>query len=44
MKFLYKKTPQVDFDNIHAFIIAEMFTNKVELVQVNGYGDISAND
>ena len=44
MKFLDNKTPKVHFENINAFIIAEMFTNKIELAQVNGYGDISAND
>ena len=36
MKFLDNKTPQVDFDNIHVFVIAEMLNNKAELVQVNG--------
>ena len=44
MEFLYNKTPQVDSDNIHALILAGMLTNEVELVQVNGYDAISAND
>ena len=44
MNFLEKKTPQVDFENIHALIISGMSTNKAETFQVNGYGAISAND
>ena len=35
---------QVDFDNIHAFILASMSTNEAELAKVNGYGSIVAND
>ena len=44
VNFLEKKTPQVDFENIHALIISGMSTNKAETFQVNGYGAISAND
>ena len=44
MKLLDNKAPQVEFDNIHVLIIAGMSTNKSELVQVYGYGDIAAND
>ena len=42
MKFLDNKTPQIEFDNIHAFI-AGMLTNKSELFQVDGYGAIASN-
>ena len=35
---------QVEFDNIHALILARMSTNKAELVEVNWYGSIAAND
>ena len=44
MKLLDNKTPQVDFDNINACVIAEILNNKSELVQVNEYGDIATND
>ena len=44
MKLLYNKTLQVDFDKIHPLIIAGMSTDKEELVLVNGYGTIAAND
>ena len=43
MKFLDNKTPQIEFDNIHAFI-AGMLTNKSELFEVNVCGDIDDND
>ena len=44
MKFLDKKTPQVEFDNIHVFITSGMSTNKEELVKVNWYDAIAVND
>ena len=44
MKFLDNKKPQDDFDNIHAFILVVMSTNKSELFEVNGYGYISSSD
>ena len=44
MKLCDNKTPHIDFYNIHAFILAGMSNNKAELVKVNGYGAISAND
>ena len=44
LKFLDNKTPQIELDNIHTFILAEMSTNKAELVEVNGYAYIAAND
>ena len=44
MKLLDNKTPQVEFDNIYAFILAEMSTNKAELVKVNGYSAIVSSD
>ena len=44
MKFLDKKTPQVEFDNIYEFIIVGMSNNKAKIVQVNGYGAIASND
>ena len=43
MKLLDNKTPQVEFDNIHTWIISLVFNNKAELVQVNGYGAIASN-
>ena len=44
MQFLYNKTHQVEFDNIHAFILAGMSTNRAELAKVNGYGSKAVND
>ena len=44
MDFIDNKTPQVESEKIHAFILAVISTNKAELVEVNGYGYISAND
>ena len=44
MELLDNKTPQVVFDNIHALFISKNSTNNPELVQLNGYGAISAND
>ena len=44
MKLLYNKIPQFELDNIHVFILSGISTNKSELVQVNGYDDIYAND
>ena len=44
MILLNNKTPQVEFDNIHAFIIAGMSTKKAGLIKVSGYGAISIND
>ena len=44
MEFSDNKTPQFEFDNIHKFILVLILTNKEELVKVNGYGDIAAND
>ena len=44
MKFLDNNTPQVDFGNIHAFIISVMSINKEELVKVNDCGPIGANN
>ena len=44
MELLYNKTPQVYFDNIHALIIVVISTNKAELVKVNRYGAIAANN
>ena len=43
MELLDNKKPQVEFENIHALILEEMLTNKVEPVKVNGYGAIYAN-
>ena len=43
MELLCKKTPQVEFDNIHVLNISGILTNKEELVQVNGYGVIATN-
>ena len=37
MELLCKKTPQVEFDNIHVFILTVKSTNKSELLKVNGY-------
>ena len=36
MEFLYNKSPQVDFDNIHEFSIAVMSTNKAEFLKWMG--------
>ena len=44
MEFLYNKTPKVELYNIHALILSGVSTNNAELVKVNGYGTISAND
>ena len=44
MKFLGNKTPQVYFENIQSFILALISTDKAQLVKVNGYGAIYAND
>ena len=44
MEFLDNKTPQVNFYNIRVLIISVMSTNKSELVKVNGYGAIAANN
>ena len=44
MEFLDKNTPQVQFDNICAFMLAGMSTNRAELVKVNGFSAISSND
>ena len=44
MELLDNKTSQVEFDNIHELIITEMENSKAELVKVNGYGAIAAND
>ena len=41
MELLDNKTPQVEFDRIHAYILAGMSTNKSEISKVNGYGSIS---
>ena len=43
-EILRQKDTQIEFDNIHAFIIKGIFTNKAEIVQVNGCGAKSAND
>ena len=44
MEFLYNKTPKVELYNIRALIISGVSTNNAELVKVNGYGTIAAND
>ena len=44
MKFLDKKTPQVEFDNMHTLIVKGMSINQEEPVQVYGFGAIAAND
>ena len=44
MLFLDKTIPQVELDNIHALILAGISTNKAEVVEVNGYGAIYADD
>ena len=44
MKCVDNKTPQVEFDNINALIMAGMSTNKAEPFKMNGYGAIDAND
>ena len=44
IQFLDNKTPQVEFNNIHAFILAGISTNKAYLVKVNEYGDMFSND
>ena len=44
MELLDKNTPQSEFDKIYALILKVMSANKEELVKVNGYGAIAAND
>ena len=44
MKLLCNKTTQVEFDNIHASILAVISTIKEEFIKVNGYVAVSAND
>ena len=44
MKFLGKKTPQFDSNNIHELILAGKLPNKAEPVKVNGYSAVATND
>ena len=44
MEFLDTKTPQVEFDNIHALILAWISNNKGKPLKVNECGAIAAND
>ena len=44
MRLLDNKTPQVEFYNMNALILAGISTNKEVIVNMNGYGAISAND
>ena len=43
MELLDNRTPQVEFNIIHIFILALLSTNKAELVKVDGHGDVYAN-
>ena len=44
MEFLDNSTPRLGLDNTHAFIIELKSTKKAKIVEVNGYGDIAANE
>ena len=44
MEFLKNKTPKENLVNIHALVLSVMLNNKEEIVKVNGYGAISANN
>ena len=44
MELLDNNTPQVELDNIHVLILAGIPTNKAEIFEVGGYGDIADND
>ena len=44
MEFIDNKIPKEKLDNIHTSVLAGMSTNMKELVEVNGWDDISSND
>ena len=44
MEFLGSKAPQVELENLNALIITVISINKSEILELNGYDDIYAND
>ena len=44
MEFLGSKAPQVELENLNALIITVISIHKSEILELNGYDDIYAND